>query len=58
LTTAGPTLAAAFAMVSLPKHPGQVFCPSPTFPGTSLLISADGTEPVLEKNNGRFPAIT
>lgn len=58
LTTAGPILAAALAIVSLPKHPQQGFGELPTSPNASVLSLAAGTEPVAEKSRGWFPTST
>lgn len=55
LTTAGPILAAALAIVSLPKHPQQGFGELPTSPNASVLSLAAGTEPVAEKSRALFP---
>ena len=55
MTTAGATLAAAFAIESLPKHPQLDFAPSPTATEASFVISPAGAGPTLDKNNGKFP---
>lgn len=59
MTTAGPTLAAAFAMVSLPKHPQHGFGLSPAVekPDTSFPMSGEGPEPCATENNGTTPTI-
>lgn len=61
LTTAGPTIAAALASVSLSKHPQQGFISSPTSDEFSFLVSsggADSAEANVENRNGKFSAIT
>lgn len=57
-TTAGPTFAAALAIVSLPKHPQQGFVPSPPSNGADFFASSDGADSAeanLEKRNGKCP---
>jgi hypothetical protein len=54
LTTEGPTLAAAFAIVSLPKQP-HGFDPSWTSPEVSLDMSDEGTGLTLYEDSGIIP---
>lgn len=59
LTTAGPTLAAALAIVSRPRQLQECLGPPPATEEVSLLISDDddGSALVLETKNGNLPTL-
>ena len=53
LTTAGPTLAAAFAKVSLPKHPQECL----GLPSDIPEAFVDGIESAAKENNRNVPTL-